>query len=251
MSIHNKMALRMGIYLIFLSYLVGDLFVFKGPVFVSLNEPAKDEKSELAEAKADGIAARVYQRPIFKKQLEEALKEYLWRRGRSLDETSVSERRMLRMLILDQLIDDELIKLQITVTESEVYAIGEEILSDELEIENRRYLDPSAFKELAIQSGWQGFKEQKLRVMARLQRELYLESATHTQVSDEEVHNWIENHREDLGDFQFDELKPSIVELLTLEKKDAQWRWFRLNRLRHRAEGKIQVFDQVVFEEES
>jgi len=250
MSIPKIMALRMGVYCVLIGYLVGDLFVFKGPIYRALNEPSLDLELAIVEAKANGVVARVYYRPIFRTQIEEAVKEYLWRRGRSLEETSPPERKMLRKLELNDLIDEELIKLQIKVSERETYEVSDERVAAAVQIEQKRYPRDAVFEELARRGGWQGEEEQELRVTARIQREDYLRSAVRFEVSDDEAKEWFVANRKGLGVATFAEAQPSIVEALELPKRDAGWKWFRYNRLRFRAEGKVDIFEDVLFSEE-
>jgi hypothetical protein len=190
MSVPKIMALRMGIYCVLIGYLVGDLFVFRGPIYRALNEPALDREGAIVEAKAEGVVARVYYRPIFRTQIDEAVKEYLWRRGRTPGETSVPERMMIRELVLHELIDEELIKLQIKVTEREVYEVSDDRVTAAVEVEQKRYPTREVFEELAKRGGWQGEEEQKLRVTARIQREDYLGEALRFEVSEEEAMLW-------------------------------------------------------------
>ena len=250
MSVPKIMALRMGIYGVLIGYLVCDLFVFKGPIYRALNEPPLDREGAIAVAKAEGVVARVYYRPIFRTQIDEAMKEYLWRRGRALAETSAPERKMLRELVLNELIDDELIKLQIKVTEREVYEVSDERVAAAVELEQKRYPTREVFEELARRGGWQGEAEQKLRVTARIQREDYLKEALRFEVSDEEARKFYEANREGLGASSFEEARLSIIEALELRKRDEAWKWFRYNRLRFRAEGKIDIFEDVLYAEE-
>ena len=250
MSVPKIMALRMGIYCVLVGYLVCDLFFFRGPIKKALTEPALDREAAIAEAKASGVAARVYYRPIFRAQVEEAMKEYLWRRGRTLDETSAPERKMLRELVVNDLIDDELIKLQIKLDESGSYEISEEEIAKGVEIENRRYPSPEVFDELAKTGRWEGVKEQRLRVAARIQRAGYFRKAFTSEVTEEEARQWFDAHEESLGGASFEESRESIVNALELKKRDSGWQWFRLNRLRFRAEGKVDIFEDVLYAEE-
>lgn len=249
MNVPKIMALRMGIYCVLIGYLVCDLFVFRGPIYRALNEPPLDREGAIVEAKAEGVVARVYYRPIFRTQIEEAVKEYLWRRGRSLEETSTSERKMLRELVLHELIDEELVKLQIKVTEREVYEVSEGRVAAAVEIEQKRYPKYEVFDELAKRGGWQGEEEQKLRVAARIQREDYLKTALRFEVEEEEAQAWFEENREAFNGVSFEDAKLPIIEALELKKRDEAWKWFRHNRLRFRAEGKIDIFEDVLFAE--
>ena len=250
MSVPKIMALRMGIYCVLIGYLVCDLFVFRGPIYRALNEPPLDREGAIVAAKAEGIVARVYYRPIFRTQIEEAVKEYLWRRGRSLEETSASERKMLRELVLHELIDEELVKLQIKVTEREVYEVSDERISTAVDTEQKRYPKREVFEELARRGGWQGEAEQKLRVTARIQREDYLKTALRFEVTEEEAQAWFEENRKAFNGATFEDAKLPIVEALELEKRDEAWKWFRYNRLRFRAEGKIDIFEDVLFSDD-
>lgn len=241
----------MGIYCVLIGYLVGDLFVFRGPIYRALNEPALDREGAIVEAKAEGVVARVYYRPIFRTQIDEAVKEYLWRRGRTPGETSVPERMMIRELVLHELIDEELIKLQIKVTEREVYEVSDDRVTAAVEVEQKRYPTREVFEELAKRGGWQGEEEQKLRVTARIQREDYLGEALRFEVSEEEASAFFDANREDLGSASFEDARLSIIDALELGKRDEAWKWFRRNRLRFRAEGKINIFEDVLFAEDS
>ena len=162
MSVPKIMALRMGVYCVLVGYLVCDFFVFKGPVYKSLNSSPRDEKTMIAEAKASGVVARVYYRPIYRAQVEEAMKEYLWRRGRNPGDTSAPERRLLRELMVNQLIDEELIKLQIKVSMSEEVAVSDDKVARAGEIEKGRHPDSRVYDELACRAGWSGEKEREI-----------------------------------------------------------------------------------------
>lgn len=248
MSIPKIMALRMGVYLILVGYLVCDLFVFKGPIHKTLNSVPRDETLIQAEASASGVAAKVYGRAIFRAQVEEAVKEHLWRRGRTLAETSPDERRMLRKLIVNQLIDDELVKLQVTVATAEEVAIPDEDVDRAVAAEEKRYPDESVFDKLAERASWSGKEERKMRLAARLQRAQYLRERAEISVSEEDALMWYHENREAFP-AGFEEAKAEIIAALELTKRDEMWKKFRYEKLRHYAEGKIEIFDEVLYSE--
>ncbi len=249
MSIPKIMALRMGVYLILVGYLICDLFVYKGPIYKTLNTSPRDAEEIIAEAKASGVVARVYYRPIYRAQVEESLKEYLWRRGREPEGLGVDEHRLLRELILQQLIDEELIKLQIKVSKAEEVAVPEEEIARALEIEKKRYPDGRVFEELAKRASWSGEKEQEMRLAARMQRADYLEARVPDDVSDDEALAWYEENKANFS-VSFEESKESIKDSLALKKRDVMWKKFRYEKLRHYAEGKIDIFKDVLHAEE-
>ena len=247
-NVAKVMAIRMGVYLVLTTYLGLDLFVWKGPVYRSLNESPRDEATAIAEAKAEGVVARVYYRPIYKSQVEEALKEYLWRRGQTWAETSPAERKILRLLVVNELIDDELVKLQIKVSMSEEVAVDEEKLARALAWEKKRYPDPAVFEVLARRAGWAGEKEREMRVAARVQRAEHLERMVAAEVEDEEVREWFEKNGEDLVG-GLEENEELIRDALLTAKKDEAWQRFRLEKLRRYAAGKIDLFEDLLFAE--
>ena len=189
------MAIRMGIYALLIGYLLLDLFVFKGPLKKTLTEPQLDTEAAIAEAKAQGVVARVYYEPIYRKQVEERMKEYLWRRGRTPEETTFGERKSLRKVLLNEMIDELLVKIQIKVSPIEEYAVDEDELKQAMEIEEKRL--GGTFDELANRSGWQGTEELEMRLGARIQRENYLKKKILADVSEEEARAWYEERKDE------------------------------------------------------
>ena len=199
------MAIRMGIYSLLIVYLLLDLFVIDGPLKKTLTVPQMDTEAAIAEAKAQGIVARVYYEPIYRKQLEERMKEYLWRRGRTIEETSFGERKMLRRVLLDEMIDELLVKVQVKVSPIEEYEVGSNELKLAMETEEQRL--GVAFEELAKRSGWQGKKELEMRLAARIQRENFLKEEIVTEVSDDEARAWYEERKEEFVSPEYQKIK--------------------------------------------
>ncbi|MGB0328702.1 MAG: hypothetical protein ACON4R_09240 [Akkermansiaceae bacterium] len=245
-NVARAMAIRMGIYGILTGYLVFDFFYWQGPLYRSLKKSPRNTPEAIAEAKADGVVARVYFRPIYRRQVEESLHEYLWRRGQTIEETSAGERRVLRLLIVNELIDDELLKLQIKVSTSEEVAVADDQIDRAVEEERARYHDPSVFPALAERAGWQGEKEQEMRVAARIQRAEHISRLVQAKVTDEEVREWFDRYSETLeGDFEAN--REAIRDALHVIRKDEGWQKFRLEQLRRRADGKIDLFKDALF----
>ena len=249
MSVPKIMALRMGVYSVLVGYLLCDLFVFKGPIYRTLNTSPRDREEVIAEAKASGVVARVYNRPIYRAQVEEALKEYLWRRGLTLADTVLDERRLLRHLMIEQLIDDELLKLQVKVATAEEVAIPDEEVARAVALEEKRYPDGRVFEELARRAMWSGEKEREMRLAARIQRVEYLKDFVPDDISDEEALAWYEENKEAYS-VDFEEVKESIKDALAVPKRELMWKKFRYEKLRHYAEGKIDLFEDVLYVEE-
>jgi thioesterase domain-containing protein len=248
-DVAKAMAIRMAVYGLLVTYLGLDLFVWQGPVHSSLNQSPRDEASAIAEAKAEGVVARVYYRPIYRKQVEEAMQEFLWRRGRTVAETSPQERKTLRRLIVNRLIDDELVKLQIKVASKEEVAVSEDRVAEAMAVEMSRYPGEGVFAELAERAGWSGEKEREMRLAARIQRADHLARMTDVSVSDEEVGEWFEANREKLtGSLAAN--RERIRDALRVVKRDEAWKRFRVAKLRRYADGKIDLFEDVLFAED-
>lgn len=101
-----------------IAYLVGDFFVFKGPLN-RISESYRLSKPE--------IVARVSGHPITRSQLDRAVSEQLWLEGKTLDTVTPENLKAARKTALDELIDHELLRLQVkgldpplTVTEEEI-----------------------------------------------------------------------------------------------------------------------------------
>jgi hypothetical protein len=249
MSVPKIMALRMGVYVILLGYLICDLFVFTGPIYKTLNSSPRDEKTVIAEAKASGVVARVYYRPIYRAQVEEAMREFLWRRGRTAAEAGPAELRLLRDLIVQQLIDEELLKLQIKVSTAEEVAVSDSEIDRAVKIDLTRYPDSSVFDSLIGKARWKGEEEHRMRIAARIQRADYLEQRVPDDITEEEAQAWF-NENKKAFPADFEESKASIIAALSLDKRDVMWKEFRYQKLRRYAEGKIDLFDDVLHAEE-
>jgi hypothetical protein len=173
----------------------------------------------------------------------------LWRRGEELADTSAGERRILRLLLVNQLIDDELLKLQIKVSMSKEVAVAEERVEKAMELERDRYPFPEVYPVLAKRAGWQGEDERKMRVAARIQRAEHLERLVGATVTEEEVREWFDRHASEL-DGGFEANREAIRDALLVGRRDQAWKAFRLGMLRPRAKGKIDLFEDVLFGEE-
>ncbi|MGC6426937.1 MAG: peptidyl-prolyl cis-trans isomerase [Akkermansiaceae bacterium] len=196
MSAPVKLAIRFAIYLAVLAYLVCDLFVWKGPLHETVAGTNLDSEEAIAEAKAMGIAARVYHQPIYRAQVETRVAEYLWKRGRVLEEASLSERRFLREMAIEQLIDELLIKIQIKLSAEGSFEVSEEEQRRFFEQFKQRYPSGEEFTSLMESQGWNGgVKEAGMRLNGRLQREVYLADFIKIEITDEELQAWFDDNR--------------------------------------------------------
>lgn len=195
MSPPKKLAIRFAIYFALIVYLIIDLFIWKGPVSRATLGPQLDSEEAIAEAKAMGIVARVYYQPIYRAQVETRIEEHLWKRGRTLEQTSKPERRLLREVAAEQLIDELLMKVQIKISPVNEYPIPEANQIRFFDQFKKRYPTSDDFADLMESQGWKGGEDEvQMRLNGRLEREVYLTSYIDSSVSDEEVQKWYDEH---------------------------------------------------------
>ena len=72
---------RFFLYAIALLYLLGDLYLFQGPLRTRLAKPSENEVSAKALALREGIVATVNGHPIRREELDRAVGEYCLKRG--------------------------------------------------------------------------------------------------------------------------------------------------------------------------
>lgn len=192
----KKLAIRFAIYFALIVYLIIDLFIWKGPVRDATLGPQLDSEEAIAEAKAMGIVARVYFQPIYRAQVETRIEEHLWKRGRSLEQTTKPERRLLREVAAEQLIDELLMKVQIKISPANEYPIPEADQKRFFEQFKKRYPTSDDFAALMESQGWKGAEDEvQMRLNGRLEREVYLTSYIDSSVENEDVQKWYNEHQ--------------------------------------------------------
>lgn len=200
LSVPVKLAIRFGIYIAAIAYLVVDLFYWKGPIHDTVQAQDMASQEAIAEAKAMGIAARVYYQPIYRAQVETRVSEHLWQRGRTLEHATPFERRFLREIAIEQLIDELLMKIQINVNHKETFELSEKDQTLAYEQFLKRYPTEEALAGLMKSQGWKGGdKEVKMRLNARLQRELCLQEFINegAEVHAQDIRAFYDQHRSD------------------------------------------------------
>ena len=221
---HTKgFVIRIVLFSALLFYLVGDLFVFDGPLRKRIQRGLPDSPESIAAAKAQGVVARVLHLPILASQLERATLERLWLRGKTLDELPPAQRRIERLAALDELIDHQLLRIKTKHNATELPVSSAEI-EDARNLFAARFESPEAMQAELAAEGIDSEKELRLRLGARLQQLKYVESriAPSIAVSDEEARAW---HAEHAAEFQHPErIEARHVFVATLERDPEQAR---------------------------
>ncbi|MFO1486550.1 MAG: peptidylprolyl isomerase [Verrucomicrobiaceae bacterium] len=97
---------RFAIYFIAACYLFGDLYACKGPLHARLM--AGRGSSPLG--KGGGHVAEVYGRPVTRLELEEAMREHLWKRNESWIALGDEAKKQTRWLVLENLVNDRILR---------------------------------------------------------------------------------------------------------------------------------------------
>jgi parvulin-like peptidyl-prolyl isomerase len=196
----KKMSLRLAIYGAVFLYLLGDLFVFTGPLRrrINLADPATPEA--IAKAKSRGVVARVFNHQITRTQLDRAVAERLWLEGKTLEDFPPALLKPLRLAALNDLIDHELLRVKakahapdLKVTDAEVDERLRRLMG---RFESRDAME-AAMKSQGIPTG----ADLRDRLAARLQQERYVESKVRplSEVTDDEARKWFDEHTEELA----------------------------------------------------
>ena len=182
---------RALLYTVFLAYLVLDLKVCQGP----LRQAFSQRQDSLVEAVAENQwVAIVNQEPISQEQLQVAVFRHLYQRGKEEDVIPEKNLEMIRLAVLDSLIDDLLVK---QYADGEKYEAPTEEIDEFIATWEAQFETP---EELAERSGLQELSEEERRKeLGRIwSRKKWLEKriAPGIDVKDDEVQAWFEANRE-------------------------------------------------------
>ncbi|MCB1277901.1 peptidylprolyl isomerase [Prosthecobacter sp.] len=97
---------RFAAYFIAAGYLMADLYACKGPLHARLMAG----RGSSPEGAGGGFAAEVYGRPITRLEVEEMMREQLWKRNESWAALGTEARKQTRWLALETLVNDRIIR---------------------------------------------------------------------------------------------------------------------------------------------
>lgn len=196
-------------------YLAGDLWAFDGPVKRWLTGFRPDSFRSIAKAKASGMVARVEFQPITRSQLDRAMQERLWLQGLDEGEVPPGQRAGLRRRVLDELIDELLLRI-------EANRRGIEVKATEGEIDQAFQRFAARFEEgeldTVLRSEGLDRAEWRQRLAARLEQEKTLELCVGDagKIEEAEAREWFAGHAAELA--QPERLQARHVFLATLER---------------------------------
>ncbi len=168
-------------------YLVADLALIHGPISRWVRATVAPHQ--------EMPAARVAGFPISRSQLDRAVTERLWLTGQSPSALSSDDLSAARKAALDSLIDDALLRLQVTALKSQL-AVTDAEIGSRLARLTSRFENPAAL-ETAMKS--QGIPDQaalRERLVSQIRREkfLVLRLGPSVRVTEEEALAWFGEH---------------------------------------------------------
>ncbi len=197
MTSFTKFTLRFGVYLLIVAYLGADLFLFKGPLHQRIEVSRPDSEESIADAKAKGVVALVFNHHITRSQLDYAIHERLWIEGRKRSELSEAELKLVTYASLGDLIDHQLLRVKVKHNTRELAVSEEEI--DERVLRFASRFESKEHLEAAMKSqGILGETALRHRIAARIQQEKYVALRVDplVTVTDEEIEAWYEKNED-------------------------------------------------------
>lgn len=195
MAAKGKFPLRLLLYGVATIYVVGDLFVFKGPLRHRLDLVNPTSAASIEAAKARGVVARVAGYPITRGQLDRATDERLWLDGKSVEGATPAELEAASAAALQDLIDHELLRLQVQAVTAQLEVTDEEI-NERMQRLLGRFQNKGDM-ETAMKS--QGIPDEKAlldRTAARIRQEKFIRMRVgpFVRVTEEDARKWFDEN---------------------------------------------------------
>ena len=181
-----KFILRLAMFGMIMAYLLGDLFLFKGPLRQAVDRSLSSRPD---------IVARVAGHFITHRQLEHATRENVWLEGKSFDSLSDVEKSQAREKALEELIDHALLRDKIAGDTNPIHISDNEI-NARLRAMLSRFTTKGEMESSMRGQGIANESELRARVAARLQQEKWIEAqiAPMIRTSDEEARAWFDQN---------------------------------------------------------
>lgn len=199
MKSFTRFSVRFAAYLLVLGYLAGDLYFFNGPLSRRIKASDPNSPESIAEVKANGVVARVFNHHITRSQLDRAIHDRLWLEGKSVSNLTPNERNLVEYAALGELIDHQLLRVKVKVNSHEL-----EVSDEEINTRLKRFVEkfPSA-PALTDAMKSQGIPDERAlrnRIAARIQQEKYVAMRVDplVEVSEEEITDFYENNKSSL-----------------------------------------------------
>ncbi len=194
------LVIRLVVSVLVLLYLAGDLLVMRGPLHRRLPWPRRDAAAAPAVRDGSPAVARVCEQVITRRQLDRAVAEQLWLQGQSPRELAAGALAVVRRKVLDDLIDQELLRLTVGGRTAETPVDNEAIDAAVVRFA-ARFASAEDLSAALRHEGIGGEAELRARLAAGLQRAKFLATgiAPAVVVGDDEARLWFDRHRDELA----------------------------------------------------
>ncbi len=178
-------------------YIFLDLLFFKGPVH-DMAEKLRNNEVALKADTERGVVARVFNRPIYLSQVDFAVDQALWSRGKSREGIQDERRTYLRALALRDIQDQYVLREKVRLNADD-YPVSEQEIDAAVERFASRFTSTQDMSKKLKAYGFKGEKELRFRLAAKLQQDKYILSKIQPgiAVSDEEAEQWYADYKEE------------------------------------------------------
>ncbi|MFN6046005.1 MAG: SurA N-terminal domain-containing protein, partial [Verrucomicrobiota bacterium] len=156
-----KFILRLAMFGVIVAYLLGDLFLFKGPLRQAVDKSLSSRPD---------VVARVAGHFITHSPLERATRENLWLEGKSFDSLSAMEKSQAQEKALQDLIDHALLRDKIA-GDTKSIQISDNEINARLRAMLSRFTTKGEMESSMHDQGIANESELRAKVAARLQQE--------------------------------------------------------------------------------
>lgn len=196
MRTFTKFSLRFAAYIVVVGYLIADLFILNGPLQRRIQASNPNSPESIAEAKANGVVARIFYNQITRKQLDYAVYERLWLEGKVLRDLSSADKKLVTYAALGDLIDHEIIRVKVAHNTLQL-SVSDEEINTRLARFVGKFETKGHLKTVMKAAGIPNEKSLRNRIAARIQQEKYVALRVDplVQVSEEEIVAFFEKNK--------------------------------------------------------
>lgn len=223
MKMSSKFVIRLAAWCVLMLYLLFDLVLFEGPIKQQVYRMQGSPSEKLGNDLERGIVARVFTKPILLSQVDYGVDDHLWRSGRSREDVGETERLALRTSVLRELCDQVLLREKVALNHKDYPITDAEINTAMLRFASR-FSTPQDLTKAMADFGFEGEKELRFRIAARLQQNKYLAHhiARGIAVTDKEAHAWYTVHTKSLTTPALRKVRHIFLAALGNSEEDAQ-----------------------------
>ena len=222
MSISRKFLWRLGLWSLLMLYIALDLLIFKGPVN-TIADKLRSDQPKFEDDAQRGIAARVFNRPIYLSQIDFAVDQKLWSTAQTREGIQDKQRLFLRAEALRNIADQYILREKVRLN-SDDYPVSEEQINAAVLRFSNRFRTRQEMTEALKSYGFKGEKELRFRLAAQLQQEKYILTKIQPgiAVSDDDAKKWYEDFKEQTITPERIKVQHIFVSLLTAPGQPAE-----------------------------